>query len=148
MPGPAPNPNRRRRNAGPVMTDIPADARKGRRPPAWPLPDGPSEAEHRLWLGLWRLPQASRWELMEWHRRLVARYVRSLAELEAASGAQPTRLMAEVRQMEDRLGLSEQAMLKLRWRIVPAGAEVRLLAERRPRGKAVRAVDPGAVAGA
>lgn len=128
------------------MTDIPADARKGKRPPAWPLPDGPSEAEHRLWLGLWRLPQASRWELMEWHRRLVARYVRSLAELEATSGTQPTRLMAEVRQMEDRLGLSESALLKLRWRIV-AAPEVRLLPTERSRGK-VRAVDPGAVAGA
>lgn len=37
MPGPPPNPNRRRRNATLAMTQLPAEGRKGD-PPPWPLP--------------------------------------------------------------------------------------------------------------
>lgn len=37
MPGPPPNPNRRRRNATVPMTKLPAEGRKGE-PPEWPLP--------------------------------------------------------------------------------------------------------------
>lgn len=37
MPGPPPNPNRRRRNATVSMTKLPAEGRKGA-PPEWPLP--------------------------------------------------------------------------------------------------------------
>lgn len=37
MPGPPPNPNRRRRNATVAMTKLPAEGRQGD-PPPWPLP--------------------------------------------------------------------------------------------------------------
>lgn len=36
MPGPPPNPNRRRRNATIALTQLPAEGRQGE-PPAWPL---------------------------------------------------------------------------------------------------------------
>jgi len=71
-----------------------------------------SEAEIAVWEGLWRLPQAVEWERMN-YTRVVARYVRTLvaAELPGAS----SQLLAEVRQMEDRLGLTPRSMQTLGW---------------------------------
>jgi hypothetical protein len=48
--------------------------------------------------------------------RPVARYVRCLVQAEVPGA--PAALLAEVRQMEDRLGLSPMAILRLRWTIV------------------------------
>jgi hypothetical protein len=55
------------------------------------------------------------WERLGW-TRAVARYSRVLvaAEQKDATGV----LLSEVRQMEDRLGLSPMSMLRLRWQIV------------------------------
>jgi hypothetical protein len=47
--------------------------------------------------------------------RVVARYVVLLAEAEVGE----PKVAAEVRQIEDRLGLSPMAMLRLRWEIAP-----------------------------
>jgi hypothetical protein len=64
---------------------------------------------------VWKLPQAVAWERLN-SERTVARYCLVLAASEerGASGA----ILAEVRQMEDRLGLSPMALLRLRWSIV------------------------------
>lgn len=43
MPGPPPNPHRRRRNATVAMTKLPAEGRPGA-PPEWPLPPDPRPA--------------------------------------------------------------------------------------------------------
>lgn len=43
MPGPPPNPHRRRRNATVAMTKLPAEGRQGD-PPPWPLPPDPRPA--------------------------------------------------------------------------------------------------------
>lgn len=68
-----------------------------------------------LWAELWSRPQAVEWERQAM-TRLVARYVAKCARAETARA--PVTLQAEVRQLEDRLGLSPMALLRLRWVIV------------------------------
>lgn len=89
---------------------LPASGRRGR-PPAWPL-KGQAPA---VWGQLWSSPQAVAWEQLGWSR-VVARYALVLALSE--STLKPP-LLAEVRQLEDRLGLTPMAMLRLRWRVLP-----------------------------
>lgn len=116
MPGPPPNPNARRRNARLDFHQLPASGRKGEAP-AWPIPGRQTIKERSLWAELWASPQAVAWESMGWARS-VARYVR-IAVAAEKSGAS-TRLLAEVRQLEDRLGLNPKAMRSLGWEIVDA----------------------------
>lgn len=113
MPGPAPSPNPRRRNARPNTTQLPAGGHTGP-VPDWPL-SRPVKAEREAWESLWRLPQAAAWAQMK-VARTVARYVRALivAESKESSAFQ----LSEVRQLEDRLGLTPMAMLRLRWEVV------------------------------
>lgn len=115
MPGPPPKDpaTRRRRNAGPQLSKLPRSGRPGD-PPPWPLPRQ-SKAEKALWADLWATPQATQWEVGAWPRT-VARYVRLV--LKAESPSAPAGLHTEVRQLEDRLGLSPMAMLRLRWEVV------------------------------
>jgi len=93
---------------------LPASGRKGRAP-AWPLPGKPTAAESHAWRYVWKLPQAVAWERLN-AERTVARYCIVLAASEERGA--PAALLAEVRQMEDRLGLSPMALLRLRWSIV------------------------------
>ena len=115
MPGPAPKPDdqRRRRNATPQTTKLPAEGRKGK-PPEWPLTK-PTKAETEAWRQVWATPQAAAWEKLGWVRT-VARYVRLLVQSEKKDAT--ASICGEVRQMEDRLGLTPMAMLRLRWQIV------------------------------
>lgn len=159
MPGPPPKPagERRRRNATVAMTQLPAEGRRGPAP-EWPLPrlllDEPElvdllEArEADLWAELWSTPQAVAWERLKW-TRTVARYVRF--EVRAETG--DLKAGAEARLLEDRLGLSPHAMLRLRWEVAPDEvAEQRQ--ERTSRAKArtprqrLRVVDSEAAGGA
>lgn len=111
MPGPPPKPasERRRRNAAPGTVLLPAHGRRGRAP-KWPL----GGIAPTLWAELWRTPQAAAWERLG-YTRSVARYAMLL---ELVEGGENHHLLAEVRQMEDRLGLTPMAMLRLRWEIV------------------------------
>ena len=121
--GPAPKPNPVRSGRGlsqPLMT-LPAGGRPGK-PPKWPLP-GANDDELALWASLWKLPQAVAWERIG-SERVVARYCRllAIAEMRESAGAAVrgvAGLLGEVRQLEDRLGLSPVAMLRLRWQIAP-----------------------------
>lgn len=114
MPGPAANPNALRRNARPnggVVT-LPAAGRSGP-PPEWPLLEQ-TAAECEAWETLWASPQATQWEALG-YTRSVARYARMLVDAEEPGA--PAALLAEVRQMEDRLGLSPMSMRRLMWQI-------------------------------
>lgn len=111
--GPAPKPNdqRRRRNAPTANTQkLPAEGRKGDAP-RWPL----GGRTPNIWAELWATPQAVMWERNGWER-FVARYVRVVLDAERSLHASA---LAEARQMEDRLGLSPLAMMRLQWEIVP-----------------------------
>jgi hypothetical protein len=72
----------------------------------------PTVEEELLWGELWSTPQAVVWDELGW-TRVVARYTRLVLEAEAGDAA--VALLAEVRQMEDRLGLTPLAMRKNYW---------------------------------
>lgn len=112
MPGPAPKPTdqRRRRNAPSANTvKLPATGRSGP-PPAWPL----DSEQPSFWAELWASPQAVAWERAGWIR-MIARYASLVVATEQESC--PALIFGEVRQMEDRLGLSPMSLLRLRWEI-------------------------------
>ena len=104
--------------------------------------DAQKRCEAKLWRELWATPQAVEWERLRWHRD-VALYVRHqvLAELGDLDSAK------EARQRSDRLGLTPQAMLRLRWAVEDgpasaiAAAPVGRRAERRGRFADLRVVD-------
>lgn len=140
MPGPPPKPGARRPNKGrdnnpfSSSTVLPSEGRKGPTP-AWPI-GKLSAKEKAVWADLWATPQAAAWEQFGWVR-VVARYARLLIVAEAADA--PPALLSEVRQLEDRLGLSPMAMLRLRWSVaVDEVAEVR---EDRPKRR-LQVADP------
>src|SRR5688500_1186499 len=107
---PKPEGQRRRRNAAPGTVVLPAAGRVGP-VPVWPLAK-PTKAQTERWALVWRKPQAVEWERK--HEELVvARYVCKALLAERANAKGP--VMTETRQLEDRLGLSDVAMLRLRW---------------------------------
>ncbi|MFJ8474212.1 hypothetical protein [Kitasatospora sp. NPDC094011] len=154
--GPAPKPagERRRRNATMAMTRLPAEGRPGD-PPRFPLAPLVAkdddlgllrEREADLWTDLWSTPQAVMWERT--HAVLtVARFVRFSVLAENGN----VKAATEARQLEDRLGLNPQSLLRLRWEI--AADEVAEQRQDRPvRGRQtarqrLRVVDTDAVAG-
>lgn len=149
MPGPPPKPagERRRRNAPTANTlKLPRAGRKGK-PPAFP--GELSAYDAKVWADLWRTPMAVAWELNNYHRT-VARYLRVMRAAEDAleSGDPSASLLGEVRQLEDRLGLTPMAMLRLRWEIDSSDevAQARSARPARSTRSRLKAVDPGAVA--
>ena len=92
--------------------------------PEWPLPSEPSPEIMERWEALWRMPQAAAWVEMG-SAPTVARYV--LAERAAldsfAGGRSNGALLAEVRQVENTLGISPAGMRALGWVIGKPKAE-------------------------
>lgn len=145
MPGPLPSPNRRRRNAPTIpTTNLPAGGREGRAPrvPSWtPL----GKAGRAWWRWAWSTPQACGWAAG--HEAVVARRaaledslaaiseVHSLDALDILSAADAKEIRhlighlaslatgrlaicREMRELDDRLGLTPKGMAALRWTIV------------------------------
>lgn len=96
---------------GKVQAVLPAEGRLDPAP-EWPLEQLPTKTELGVWATLWALPQATQWE-KQGSNRVVARYVRQLLMVEGPDPS--TRLAAEVRQLEDRLGLNPMAMARFGW---------------------------------
>jgi len=124
---------------------LPKSGRPGA-PPRFPMPKA-TKPERELWAELWSTPQAVAWEQLGW-TRVVARYCRMTLQSEA-EGA-PIALAAEVRQLEDRLGLSPMAMRRLSWKVDDRDelADKRDEVASTPRTRRVKAVDTSALAGA
>lgn len=122
MPGPPPKKNgeRRRRNAPRANTVLlPKEGRKGKIP-RWPL----STHEPARWGEVWRLPQAVMWEKQH-VEMLVARFVYledRLADPESKE-SQTASFWGTLRELEDRLGMSPVALMKLQWEISGTAAE-------------------------
>jgi len=113
MAGPPPKDptQRRRRNATPGFEQLDPDGRTAPAP-GWPFPPA-SEAEIAKWGELWSLPQAVKWE--EQHAEdIVALYVRALI---AVTQDLDAKLMNEVRQLDNKLGISPLAMRNMRWEV-------------------------------
>ena len=96
--------------------------------PDWPMAEQ-SDSESALWLDLWRTPQAVAWFELGW-TRTVARYARLVVQSEFQPDPDSGRpayaeaaLLGEIRQIEDRLGLSPLAMRRLQWEIESAEVE-------------------------
>jgi hypothetical protein len=135
---------RRRTNAVPGTVYLPSEGRQGE-PPEWPLASM-TLAEEFAWAELWAKPQAVAWERLAIPVRVVARYCRTACAAESAIAGKPTvagvQSMGEARQMEDRLGLTPMAMLRLRWEIVADEvAEARADAPQPVTQRRIRAVE-------
>lgn len=70
------------------------------------------KVELTIWADLWKTPQATQWEKRGWFRE-VAMFARHQAKAEAGSLDDAK----EARQREDRLGLNDMSMLRLRWMV-------------------------------
>lgn len=113
MPGPAPKKHARYGTGKSGWIQLPAEGRKGRTP-AWPL-DGRAPAG---WKELWKKPQAIMWE-HNGDQLVVARYlhIRNLVGQPRYADLINAAALSELRQLEDRLGLSPMALKRLQWEI-------------------------------
>ena len=182
MPGPLPNPQRRRRNPPAVpTTTLPASGRKGR-PPNLPVGYALAKAGREWWKWAWGTPQAAAWDAGA--RYVVARRASleddlavldkfdpfELADLLGVEESERTRelgfiigrlkalagdrvkVMKEMRELDSRLGLTPEALAKLRWTIQADAAEDAPKPARHPGGppksnvRRLRALDPAAAA--
>ena len=115
MPGPPPKKGARYGAGRSGWVQLPKSGRKR------PAPEFPWGVTPRGWDELWSLPQALMWE-RDNALDVVARYAslralvqnpQSLEDVNAAA-------LSEVRQLEDRLGLSPMAMKRMQWEISEA----------------------------
>ena len=149
MPGPAPKPDAQRRRTNAPMANtvrLPASGRQG---PAPTPPEGLLPDYRKVWVELWSTPQAVAWERLGW-TRVIGRYILLLQKVEGSfqSGKPSALMLGEVRQLEDRIGLTPMSMLRLRWEVDVEDevAEMRSKPRKSARSR-LKAVDPDAVAG-
>jgi hypothetical protein len=143
VPGPLPEPNARRTNAPTIpTTNLPPGGRPGRAP-ALPPTAKLGKAGRAWWRWAWKTPQAAAWA--SGHEGVVARRASledDLASLEAVRGVDfedfvgekapevrqavqrvaalatgRLQICKEMRELDDRLGLTPKAMAQLRWSI-------------------------------
>ena len=118
MPGPAPRgPGKTRRRNTEVWVTLPAAGRQ-EPPPALPgvRPWLPTTVE--WWNAIWASPMATQWSASD-----IPTLQRLAALVDGALFDPDPRAGAEIRQLEDRFGLSPQARLKLRWVIADQAAD-------------------------
>lgn len=125
MPGPPPKlpEERRRRNvpAGGEWRTLPSEPYEGDKPR---MPRGLCDQAQRTWKQWWSSPVAhelganeATWTALERLILLINVYYDKIRE-----GEDPTRILAEIRQQEDRFGLTPKGLQNLRLRL-PDGIE-------------------------
>lgn len=115
-----PKPDGERRNRAERQLDwtlLPMEGRQGDPPP---LPAWRDWTDQTLswWAELWSTPQATRWDPSGRSLHTLALLHHELM-VDASSSA---KISAEMRQHEDRHGLTPKAMQQLRWRVSPTAA--------------------------
>lgn len=153
-PPPKPAAERRRRNATPATVQLPAGTSKAKAP-AFPLPPNGGDRglakeldqlELIIWAELWKTPLAAVWRRIGYLRE-VGQYTRWKARAEMGS----IDAGKEARMLADRIGLTPQAMLRLRWEIPDDEVEKKRADKAKkaaaPRRTRLKAVDPKAVGG-
>jgi len=121
-----PDPRHRHRNAPTIpTTDLPATTGAGEAPqyPEWMSLGDAGEA---WWRWAWRTPQAHAWGHHMGMEPVIARRATledELAVMELADGLSRSRVMREMRELDDRLGLTPKGLASLRWRIVTTDAD-------------------------
>jgi len=113
------DPSQRRRTNAPSMARavLPMEGYTGPIP-TWPFAQDPTAAELRRWTWVWRTPAAC--ELIKLNiEPVVARYVRISLQADECVGMSvaQAQLKGEARQLENALGLTPSAMLRLNWEI-------------------------------
>jgi hypothetical protein len=109
MPGPPPKQQRRRRNLPERGEWVELEPRKGPTPKC-PVPLDRSQAAQ--WRELWKSPMASMWQKED-----VPGLARVLVLRPLVLQTFDTKLMSELRQLEDRFGLTPKGRRDLRWLI-------------------------------
>lgn len=119
-----------------AATSLPASGRQGDAP-LWPLPSPTTARPLEIWGRLWATPQAVAWEAMGSSTLLMVARLARLMELAEHGGRGQGVVLGEIRQLEDRLGLSPQAMARLGWRIVEDESSAMASLGDGPRGRIV-----------
>lgn len=133
MPGPPPKPDsqRMRRNRPTFeWVTLPAEGRKGRAPKLPPVRNWSPETL-RWWKDLWHSPQATQWDQSGRSAVPMAVLYDVAQKLPERSAA----IFSELRNWEDRHGLSPKALLSLRWRIEESEAQTDAEPQRRRRDR-------------
>jgi hypothetical protein len=140
MPGPPPKPvgQRRRRNAGAKPVALPAAGAKARKAPALPL-EGITEGTRAWWKTVWASPMAHAWLDADVPALVRLASLVNRVHTETASAS----TLAEIRQLEDRYGLSPLARRRLQWEVAQGGAIPTGEGEGRDESRWLRAVDSG-----
>ena len=108
--GPLPDPNHRHRNISVIpTTSLPAKGRQGRSPKC---PYELGAAGKEWWSWAWHTPQAACWSVGDLY------FVARRARMEDREEMGPT-VEREMRECDDRLGLTPKGMAALRWSIIP-----------------------------
>lgn len=119
-----PNPDGERRNRAPQQFDWTVLPLEGRAGPAPELPAWRAWTDRTLawWAKLWSTPQATMWDPSGRSLHTLALLHHDLMLDELREQPRAASLSAEMRQHEDRHGLTPKAMLQLRWRVSTAPA--------------------------
>lgn len=119
MPGPLPKPaeQRTRRHKVIGQQKLEAPSKPDGIPPC-PMPSHPKTQE--WWDTIWRSPMAKVWADTDVFALERLALLWDLVYLGAATAA----ILAEMRQMEDRYGLSPAALRKLQWEVEANGGKV------------------------
>jgi hypothetical protein len=136
LSGPPPKPaaTRRRRNKAPAPVKLPSET-PTRKTPTLPGAIRYSKATRDWWATVWASPMATIWLAAD-----VPALVRLATLVELVNQGEATAMvLAEIRQLEDRFGLSPLARRRLQWEVEQAaGAEAKPVAAQE--GRWLRAV--------
>jgi hypothetical protein len=136
MTGPPPKPatQRRRRNRAPAPVKLPVETKQRKAPPL-PGASRYSKTTRDWWATVWASPMAAVWLEAD-----VPALVRLATLIELLNEGDATAMvLAEIRQLEDRFGLSPLARRRLQWEVEQAaGVEAKPVAAQE--GRWLRAV--------
>jgi len=119
--GPKPNPLSAASQERGATRVLPAAGYRGD-VPDFPIP-GARPRDLELWAWAWRTPQAAAWAAEPWRHYEVALWCRAATDCERPNPSQAAQ--SGVRSLSDRIGLSEQGMRFIGWKIAneePAAA--------------------------
>ena len=111
---------RRRRNAVAGIRTLPSEG-SGLEAPPLPVELELSEWGRNYWIGLWESPMAVAWEPMDIPALIRLAVLQDAAISGTGSGAG----LVEIRNLEDRFGLSPMARKRLQWEIAQAAPAAR-----------------------
>jgi hypothetical protein len=131
MSGPPPKPaaQRRRRNRAPAPVKLPVEKTAEKKTPTLPGAKRYSKTTRDWWATVWGSPMATVW--LEADVPALVRLATLIELLE--QGEATAMVLAEIRQLEDRFGLSPMARRRLQWEVEQAAVETKPVANQEVR---------------